>query len=42
MNLSMIDTKNVILALKEVKKEKKLSLDKILVMMNENDPSSAV
>lgn len=42
MNLSMIDTKNVILALKQVKKEKKLSLDKILAMMNENDPSSAV
>lgn len=42
MNLSMIDTKNVILALKQVKKEKKLSLDKILTMMNENDPSSAV
>ena len=42
MNLSMIDTKKVILALKEVKKEKKLSLDKILIMMNENDPATAV
>lgn len=42
MNTTMIDTKEVILALKQVKKEKKLSLDKILIMMNDNDPSTAV
>ena len=42
MNSTMIDTKDVILALKQVKKEKKLSLDNILIMMNENDPSTAV
>ena len=42
MNTTMIDTKEVILALKQVKKEKKLSLDNILVMMNDNDPSTAV
>ena len=33
---TMIDTKNVILALKQVKEEKKLSLDKIIVLMEEN------
>lgn len=42
MNTTMIDTKEVILALKQVKKEKKLSLDRILIMMNENDPATAV
>ena len=33
---NMIDTKNVILALKQVKEEKNLSLDKIIVLMEEN------
>lgn len=42
MNTTMTDTRDVILALKQVKEEKKLSLDKILVMMNDNDPSTAV
>lgn len=42
MNTTMIDTKDVILALKRVKKEKGLSLDKILVLMNEKDSSTAV
>ena len=42
MNLSMSDTKNVILALKRVKRERHLSLDKILIMMNDNDSTSAV
>ena len=42
MNSTMIDTKDVILALKQVKEEKKLSLDSILIMMSDNDPSSAV
>lgn len=39
---TMIDTKDVILALKRVKKEKGLSLDKILVLMNEKDSTTAV
>ena len=39
---TMIDTKDVILALKRVKKEKGLSLDKILVLMNEKDSATAV
>lgn len=34
---NMIDTKEVILALKQVKEEKQLSLDKILVLIEEND-----
>lgn len=42
MNTTMINTKDVILALKRVKKEKGLSLDKILVLMNEKDSSTAV
>lgn len=42
MNTTMIDTKQVILALKQVKEEKGLSLDKILILMNEADPSTAV
>ena len=42
MNTKMIDTRIVILSLKQVKKEKKLSLDSILKMMYESDPSTAV
>ena len=42
MHNKMTDTKDVILALKHVKKEKKLSLDKILELMQEQDPSTAV
>lgn len=42
MNTGMIDTKDVILALKKVKTEKGLSLDKILILMNEKDSSTAV
>lgn len=42
MNTTMINTKDVILALKRVKKEKKLSLDKILILMNEKDSTTAV
>ena len=42
MTTTMIDTKDVILALKQVKKEKHLSLDKILIMMDNNDPSTTV
>lgn len=38
----MTDTKEVILALKQVKEEKNLSLDKILELMEENDPATAV
>ena len=42
MNTTMIDTKEVILALKRVKDEKNLSVDKILIMMHEKDESTAV
>jgi hypothetical protein len=42
MDNTMIDTKDVIISLKQVKEEKGLSLDKILVLMNENDPTTAV
>ena len=42
MNTTMIDTKEVILSLKKVKEERQLSLDKILDIMEENDPSTAV
>ena len=35
MKTKMIDTRDVILALKQVKDEKNLSLDKILALMNE-------
>lgn len=42
MNSNMIDTRDVILSLKQVKKEKRLSLDKILDMMQEKDPATAV
>ena len=42
MNTTMIDTKEVILALKQVKEEKHLSLDKILIMMVDNDPTTSV
>ena len=42
MNTTMIDTRDVILALKHVKKEKKLSLDKIHYLMVQQDPSTAV
>ena len=42
MNTTMVDTKEVILALKRVKTEKNLSVDKILVLMHEKDPSTAV
>lgn len=42
MNTGMINTKDVILALKKVKKEKGLSLDKILILMNEKESSTAV
>lgn len=42
MNTTMIDTKELILALKKVKDEKQLSLDKILELMKEADPSTAV
>lgn len=36
MNKSMINTRDVILALKQVKEEKELSLDKILALIEEN------
>ena len=42
MNNNMIDTRDVILSLKHVKREKRLSLDKILDMMQEKDPATAV
>lgn len=42
MNTTMIDTKEVILALKKVKEERQLSLDKILDIMENADPSTAV
>lgn len=42
MNTTMIDTREVILALKQVKTEKHLSLDKIMVMMVSNDPSTSI
>ena len=42
MTTTMIDTKEVILALKKVKEERQLSLDKILEIMDETDPSTAV
>jgi len=37
MTTEMIDTKDVILALKRVKEEKNLSLDKILVLIEQNN-----
>ena len=42
MSNKMIDTRDVILALKKVKKEQKLSIDKILDMVEKQDPSKAV
>ena len=42
MNTTMIDTKEVILSLKKVKEERQLSLDKILDIMENADPSTAV
>lgn len=42
MNNKMIDTRDVILALKKVKSEQKLSIDKILTMVEQQDPSTAV
>ena len=42
MNNKMIDTRDVILALKKVKSEQKLSIDKILDMVEKQDPSKAV
>ena len=42
MNTTMIDTKDVILALKQVKEEKNLSLDSIVQLMESNDPGTAV
>ena len=42
MSNKMIDTRDVILALKKVKKEQKLSIDKILAMVEQQDPSKAV
>ena len=42
MNTTMIDTRDVILALKQVKEEKQLSLDTIGLMMESNDPGTAV
>ena len=42
MSNKMIDTRDVILALKKVKKEQKLSIDKILAMVEAQDPSKAV
>ena len=42
MNTTMIDTKEVILALKKVKEERQLSLDKILEIMESTEPSTAV
>lgn len=42
MEKEMVKSKEVILALKKVKKEKSLSLDKIQKLMEENDPSTAV
>ena len=42
MTTTMIDTKEVILALKKVKEERQLSLDKILDIMEKADPSTAV
>lgn len=42
MNTTMIDTKAVIKALKEVKNDKSLSIDKIYNMVKDNDPASEV
>ena len=42
MNSTMIDTKAVILALKKVKRDKRLSIDKIFDVVQTNDPASAV
>ena len=42
MNNNMIDTRDVILTLKHVKREKRVSLDNILDMMQEKDPATAV
>ena len=42
MKNTMLDTKDLILALKKVKKEKGLSIDKIYEMVEANDPSRAV
>ena len=42
MSNKMIDTRDVILALKKVKSEQKLSIDKILKMVEQQDPSTAV
>lgn len=42
MNSTMMDTRDVILSLKQVKKEKKLSLDGILRMVIENDSTTAI
>ena len=42
MDTTMIDTRDVILALKRVKNEEKLSLDKILELVEKKDPSMAV
>ena len=42
MNNTMIDTKAVITALKKVKEEKNLSIDKIYNIVAENDPASEV
>ena len=42
MSNNMIDTRDVILSLKHVKREKRLSLDKILDMMQKKDPATAV
>ena len=42
MNTNMIDTKDVILALKRVKKDKKLSIDKIYELVKEKDFSTSV
>ena len=42
MNNTMIDTKAVILSLQRVKKERRLSIDKIYKIVESKDPSSAV
>lgn len=42
MNNTLIDTKAVILSLQKVKKEKKLSLEKIYKLVEDKDPSCAV
>ena len=42
MKNTMIDTKAVILALKKVKKERGLSIEKIYRLVEENDPSRTV